>query len=577
MSGRTGDAWRGAASVLFVLTAVANFGAANAASTGDDRLRKDLLDEVEKFNRQYLEKMANDKTHMRAECVDYSEHCGAWARIGYCQSYSSYMSRYCRLSCNECDGGGGGGGGGETCADSREDCQSLAEDGRCRSVVSPSLDVAESCKKSCGVCAKLDRLMLDRQSCSRVGSIPEHIKERYSLSSHYSQYTEAYGFPVTASSSVDPRALMRLCYLVRFTYASHYNARVAAHNNKVRFVVIGKNERTTQLPEFSDLSSVWDERARGFGGHVTAASEENLLGCDKNKWKGMDMGLHEVAHNVHLSGLKEGDPTLFQEIEAAYSSAMAAGKYHLNGAAMYASNDYREYFAEGVLSYLGDTWSNKPPHNADQLQRYDPELYRIMTKVFPCNPRSKFIYLHNDLDQVLSRASHLNINKPTCDSEPTSNIPAKRDIMLPEAKAGAVYTWSREECKVPFWYNGQRFFGCTSASMSQASGSAAWCATSTEDGSWYDQATPSHKNTWGYCSWSGATPSPCPVTVSGKSCKFPFMYLGIMHVTCQGTGWCATETDGSNSMVEWDICDSSCYSSEENEYQINDEGDLSVG
>merc|ERR1711915_286572 len=51
--------------------------------------------------------------------------------------------------------------------------------------------------------------------------------------------------------------------------------------------------------------------ARGFGGHVTSTSEENHLYSQKNKWRGMDMGAHEVAHNFHLTGLERGKPSIF--------------------------------------------------------------------------------------------------------------------------------------------------------------------------------------------------------------------------------------------------------------------------
>ena len=91
-----------------------------------------------------------------------------------------------------------------------------------------------------------------------------------------------------------------------------------------------------------------------FGGHVTATSEENLLRLDKNKWGGMDMGLHEVAHNVHLSGLEWGDPELFGEVEEAYRRGVVeGGKYYVRGAAMYARTDYRQ---EDEGRWCGGGW-----------------------------------------------------------------------------------------------------------------------------------------------------------------------------------------------------------------------------
>ena len=50
------------------------------------------------------------------------------------------------------------------------------------------------------------------------------------------------------------------------------------------------------MPEYRSFDSYYDERARGFGAHVTSTSEENLLYFSKNKWGGMDMAFHEVSY-----------------------------------------------------------------------------------------------------------------------------------------------------------------------------------------------------------------------------------------------------------------------------------------
>ena len=79
------------------------------------------------------------------------------------------------------------------------------------------------------------------------------------------------------------------------------------------------------------------------------------------------MAAHEVAHNLHLTGMERGLPAVFRMVSGAYSSAMAAGKYYLGSYSMYARTDYREYWAEALDSYIGDTWASVPPHNAAGL------------------------------------------------------------------------------------------------------------------------------------------------------------------------------------------------------------------
>lgn len=409
---------------------------------------------------------------------------------------------------------------------------------------------------------------LDQQSCAMVTRIPAHIVRKYGIDSRfYGKYTEAYGLPITASREVDDKALMRMCYTVRWQYASHKSARRAAHSNYVRFIIIGKNQRTTEMPEYRHMDPYYDERARGFGAHVTSACEECLLYYQKNKWRGMDLGAHEVAHNNHLSGFERGMPSLYREISNAFTAAMRAGKYYLSGRAMYARTDYREYWAEALDSYIGDTWSAVPPHNAGELARYDSTVYQALRKAHPCNEISSWIFVHNDVDQVLSRQQRLKINYPKCELEPEINIPNEKDLELPKEEDTAVYTSSGEKCIFPFYFNGRTYTSCTSASQSGNWYRAAWCATSTRSSYWYDSATPSHQNHWGYCQKQGEVAKDCRQTKSGQPCVFPFVHRGVKHSTCQGIGWCATKTGAGGKVEAWSTCDESCYSREENDRQ----------
>merc|ERR1719369_1063210 len=253
-------------------------------------------------------------------------------------------------------------------------------------------------------------------------------------------------------------------------------------------------------------------------------------------------------------------------ISEAFSAAMAAGKYYSGGRAMYARTDYREYFAEALDSYIGDTWSSVPPHTATELYRYDRAVYTTLTQALPCNKITSWIYVHNDLDQVLSRTQRLNINYPSCTPEPAVNIPKESDLQLSSSSYGT-FTSTREKCKFPFSYNGRTYSSCTTASHSSNYWRASWCATSTySNGAWYDSATPSHLNSWGYCDKDPTQQAKsCSRTTSGKPCIFPFNYLGVAHSSCQGHGWCAVRVDSSRNMLEWSRCDQSCYSREENE------------
>ena len=130
----------------------------------------------------------------------------------------------------------------------------------------------------------------------------------------------------------------------------------------------------------------WDARARGLGGSKTepvcSCAEENVLAFEGDPYATENILIHEFAHNIHLRGMVNVDPTFDQRLEALYDSAMAAGLW----AGKYASVNHAEYFAEGVQSWFDN---NRPPdhdHNhvdtRKELKAYDPGLAAICKEVF---------------------------------------------------------------------------------------------------------------------------------------------------------------------------------------------------
>jgi len=441
-------------------------------------------------------------------CSDSNRSCSAWARAGQCHQNPEFMNSQCKKACGVCDVSNSNSG---RCEDTSSECLALAEAGHCyaRPGQQDRVSFMESnCGKSCGYCGTIPDYILDQQSCAQVTDVPKHISKRYKLEpGFYGRFTQAYGLPITASSEVDDRALMRLCYIVRWVFASFKSVRKAAHKNSARFIIIGRNQLSTDMPEYRQYRHQRKvQTRRGIGGVATAVSEESLLHLqDNNKHRGTDLGAHEVAHNFHKQGLKDAKPEIYQAISNAYKDAMAAGKYRLHGRPMYAAQNEDEYFGEALTSYVGDTWPQVPPHNQAELRSYDPAVYQILKKVLPCNDYNTYIYQHNDIDQVISRTTKININYPSCQPEPSINIPKDIDLKL---------------------------------------------VTRTK--------SPRYKNPFN-------KPKSCHKTSSGNPCIFPFQYEGLSQSSCQGFGWCATKTDNSGSMSEWARCDQSCYSTEEKE------------
>ena len=215
----------------------------------------------------------------------------------------------------------------------------------------------------------------------------------------YTQRVEAGGYPIVASAAVNPYALKEAAYLVDLLLAKRPDVREAMIKSGSRLCVIAWNEFTTDQPEFAWLGKrphrefpdlpgrdFWDARARGLGGSerdpFCSCGEENLLGYPGDPYEKENILIHEFAHNLHLRGMVNVDPTFDTRLQATYNAAMAAGLWK----GKYASVNHHEYFAEGVQSWFDDNRENDHDHNhvntRAELIEYDPGLAALCREVF---------------------------------------------------------------------------------------------------------------------------------------------------------------------------------------------------
>ena len=217
----------------------------------------------------------------------------------------------------------------------------------------------------------------------------------------YSKYISADGYPIVASNNVSDYALREAAYLVNIMLAQRPDVREAMIKSGSRMSIIAWNEFTTEQPEWAWLGDpkndnheaesitakdFWDARARGMGGSETdpycSCGEENLLAYDGDPYSTECILIHEFAHNIHLRGLVNVDPTFDPRLKAAYRKAMSAGLWK----GKYASVNHHEYFAEGVQSWFDDNRENDHDHNhvdtRDELLDYDPDLAALCREVF---------------------------------------------------------------------------------------------------------------------------------------------------------------------------------------------------
>jgi hypothetical protein len=204
----------------------------------------------------------------------------------------------------------------------------------------------------------------------------------------YTQRASAGGFPIVASATVNPYALKEAIYLIDMMFAKRPDLRQAMIRSGARMCIIGWNEFTTDLPEFSQFKpkDFWDARARGTGGSETdpycSSAEENLLGYPGDPYSTECILIHEFAHSIHLRGMANVDPTFDGRVKAAYDAAMKAGLWD----GKYAATNHHEYFAEGVQSWFDNNRENDREHNhvntRTELVEYDPALAEICREVF---------------------------------------------------------------------------------------------------------------------------------------------------------------------------------------------------
>ena len=212
--------------------------------------------------------------------------------------------------------------------------------------------------------------------------------ESLGLDDFYAKYVDASGFPIVAAESVDDYALREAAYLVDLMLAERPDIRRAMVASGSRLVVIGHDQFTTDIPEYRRLSpkDYWDVRARGLGGSATdpicSCGEENLLCYKGDPYHAENILIHELAHNIHLRGVVNVDPTFDQRLEEAWEAALAEGLWE----SKYAAENHHEYFAEGVQSWFDN---NRPPdhdHNhvdtREELREYDPRLAALCEEVF---------------------------------------------------------------------------------------------------------------------------------------------------------------------------------------------------
>lgn len=234
----------------------------------------------------------------------------------------------------------------------------------------------------------------------KVTPVPKEVRDALNLAPFYKKYADAGGLPVVGSERPSDAALLEAVDVVNHMLAGRDDIRQAVIKNKVRLAVMSPDEKTTDIPEHSDLTpkDYWDKRARGLGATsarpAVSCAEENLLNLKGDRYDKENILVHEFGHVIHEMGMNSLDRTFDGRLRASYDHAMDKGIWKDT----YAATNHKEYWAEGVQAYFDCAAPPQPGNHNDintreKLEKSDLELFGLIDEVFKKN---KWRYVRYD-------------------------------------------------------------------------------------------------------------------------------------------------------------------------------------
>ena len=218
----------------------------------------------------------------------------------------------------------------------------------------------------------------------KVTAIPQKVRENLGLEKFYQKHLEVTGFSILGSKNVSDFALKEAGFLIRNMMGERDDLLAELSKNKARFVIMARDEFTTDIPEHADLtpSMYWDRRARGLGATfarpTVTCGEENLLGLKGDPYAKENILIHEFAHALHQMALNQIDLSFQKNIEKCFEQAIQKKIW----AGTYASTNVNEYWAEGVQSWFNTNRENDREHGKintrQELKEEDPSLAALI-------------------------------------------------------------------------------------------------------------------------------------------------------------------------------------------------------
>jgi alpha-glucosidase len=233
---------------------------------------------------------------------------------------------------------------------------------------------------------------------------------RFHIDPYYTKFTWAREFTVLGRQASD-EALLKANDTIRKMFAYRHDLLKALIADGVKLVVLGRQEKLADLPEYQTLKQAndFDPGARFLeytpSARLLVVSEENVLGDPSEALVGNCLLIREFAKALYyVTGTRPVDPgwnnrgrdvqqyelrvkrldvQFDQKLQEIYAAALSAGRWKGTAAA----RDRVEYWAAGVLAYFDATGQDAAPADAPHpiatraaLQAYDAALYDLVNE-----------------------------------------------------------------------------------------------------------------------------------------------------------------------------------------------------
>ncbi len=227
-------------------------------------------------------------------------------------------------------------------------------------------------------------------AASSAACRPAPVPESAGLDPFYTRGCELDGFWVVAADEVDPAAIVAAAEMAGAFFDYDPELASTLQSTDLRLGIIGRNQRTTEMPEYRNLQEVfpgtdWDNDIGGVAATddrpLLAVREENLLCLPEDRYLGEDILLHELAHLFHEHGYALLDPTFEERLFETFADALDNDTW----IDTYAAENAFEYWAESVQTYFGRNRTSAvadgihgPIGTRAELATADPTLFALI-------------------------------------------------------------------------------------------------------------------------------------------------------------------------------------------------------